>query len=327
MKRMLPLILAALLAALPAAARAETLTLAPQTVTEWKAVFGEVETRDTLPARARIGGTVVNLMVTEGDRVSAGQEIAMVEDDKLAFQLDAIDARMGALQSQLTTAQTDLQRGQDLSERGVITAQRLDQLRTQVEVLQGEIEGLHADRLVIEQQVAEGAVLAPGDGVVLSVPLAKGSVVNPGEEVATIGGGGVFLRLSVPERHAAALVEGDTIEIGEDGTTDIGKLVKVYPQITSGRVQADVEVAGLDGRFVGRRVPVRLPVGERAALLIPAEALLLRGGIDFVTVENADGSHSERAVVPGQSVLRGDVLWREVLSGLAAGDKVVTSHD
>ena len=38
-----------------------------------------------------------------------------------------------------------------------------------------------------------------------------------------------------------------------------GRLAKIYPQIENGRVLADVEVADLDDRFIGRRVPVRLP--------------------------------------------------------------------
>lgn len=317
-------LIAMLCTAVPAPA--ETLTLAPQSVTEWKAIYGEVQTRDTLPARARIGGTITDLLVTEGDHVAAGQRIAMIEDDKLAFQIDAFDARLGALHSQLDTAETDLRRGEDLKERGVITTQRLDQLRTQVDVLRGEISGVEAERLVIEQRISEGGILAPGDGVVLSVPLARGSVVTPGEGVAVIGGGGVFLRLSVPERHATALVEGDPIEIGGDEATQTGLLAKIYPLIEGGRVQADVEVAGLDGRFVGRRVEVRLPVGERQALLVPENALHLRGGIDFIKVEQGE-TVVERAVVPGANIRIGDVMWREIVSGLAAGDVVVIDDE
>ena len=73
---------------------AGTLTLAPTTVTEWKAVYGRVEARDTVPARARIGGLVVDLTVTEGELVKAGQKIATVQDDKIAFQVAALDAQI-----------------------------------------------------------------------------------------------------------------------------------------------------------------------------------------------------------------------------------------
>ena len=80
-----------------APAMAGTIEVTPATVIEWKPVFGQVEARDTVPARARIGGTVVSLDVTEGDRVEAGQRLAMIEDTKLGFQIDAVDARLTAL--------------------------------------------------------------------------------------------------------------------------------------------------------------------------------------------------------------------------------------
>ncbi len=301
---------------------AETLEVTPETVTEWKPVYGQIETRDRVPARARIGGTINELLVTEGDRVEAGARIAVIEDDKLAFRIDAIDARLDSARAQLATAQTDLDRGEQLLERGVITTQRMDQLRTQVQVLQGEISSLSSERLVIEQQITEGAVLAPETGVVLRVPVARGSVVGPGEAVAEIGGGGAFLRLAVPERFAGALAEGDVIENGQDGEARQGELVKLYPLIEGGRVQADVEVDGLDTRFVGRRLPVRLPVAEREALLVPDEALERVGGIDLVQVETAQGV-LKRAVVPGGLVVRDGRAWREILTGLNAGDVIV----
>ncbi|MDX1781640.1 MAG: efflux RND transporter periplasmic adaptor subunit [Thalassovita sp.] len=306
---------------------AETLELVPQTVTEWKPVYGQIETRDRVPARARIGGTISELLVIEGDQVEAGARVAVIVDDKLAFRIDAIDARLDAARAQLGTAQTDLERGEQLLERGVITTQRIDQLRTQVTVLKGEISGLQSERLVVEQQIEEGEVLAPQTGVVLRVPVARGSVVNPGEALAEIGGGGAYLRLSVPERFTGALAEGDTIEIGQDGARKQGELVKLYPLVEGGRVQADVEVEGLDTRFVGRRVPVRLPVAERAALLVPEAAVEKVGGIDFVMVETAQGV-LKRAVVPGVEVTRDGQVWREILSGLDTGDKVmVNGHD
>jgi RND family efflux transporter MFP subunit len=313
-------------ACLSASVSAGTIEVAPAAITEWKPVFGQVEARDTVPARARIGGTVVALDVTEGDRVEAGQRLAMIDDPKLGFQIDALDARLTALRSQAETARTDLARGEQLLERGVIASQRVDQLQTQVTVLEGQISSLEAERLVVLRQIEEGAVLAPEGGIVLSVPVSRGSVVTPGEALAIVGGGGVFLRLAVPERHAADLAQGDAIEIGAEGAMLTGRLAKLYPQIEGGRVQADVEVDGLDQSFVGRRVPVRLPVGERQAILVPASALTRAGGLDVVTVETAAGPVG-RAVVPGKTVERDGVLWREILTGLSAGDVVVTPDE
>ena len=129
--------------------------LEPREVTEWKAVYARIEARDRIPARARLGGTLVELKVTEGDLVESGEPLARIVDQKLDFQMSAIDAQLQALDSQLKNAQAELERGEELLQRGVTTAQRLDALRTQVEVFTNQIEATKADRRVLEQQVTE----------------------------------------------------------------------------------------------------------------------------------------------------------------------------
>lgn len=310
----------------PALAASEQ-TVERHEVTEWRAVFGRVEARDLIPARSRIGGTLVSVEVTEGSEVTAGQVIADIYDPKLELQLDSVQGEIDALQSQLENAQTELQRGEDLLERGVTTAQRLDALRTQVEVLQNQIEATRAQKRVIEEQAAEGAVLAPIAGKVIDVPVTRGSVIMAGETIAQIGGGGFFLRLAVPERHAAYLKEGIEIRIGGEGESRSGRLAKVYPEIDNGRVIADVEVEGLSSDFVNARVLVSLPVGKRSALLVPADRVDTRMGLDFVTVRGAGGDPVDRAVVLGDAHTLDGTPMVEILSGLSAGDVLVAGHE
>lgn len=309
---------------------AEDVAVVSTRVTEWKAVYGTVEARDRIPARARLGGTLVELSVTEGDLVIAGQALARIVDDKLDFQLDALSAQRGALDARLANAQADLSRGEELLKDGVTTTQRVDALRTQVDVLRGEIAALDAQAEVIRQQASEGTVLAPVAGRVLEVPLTKGAVVMPGEVAAVIGGGGTFLRLSVPERHAIALNEGDAIRISDATGDHEGSLARIYPLIEGGRVVADVEIDGLPDRFVGARMLVRLPVGERAALLVPKTSVLTRSGLDFVGLQTA-GKVGLRSVVLGELHLIDGVEMVEVISGLSEGDVVVpaagVNHD
>ena len=311
------LMIVAMIGLWPLTSMADTV-IAPSTVTEWKAVYGRIEARDLVPARARIGGTLVELAVSEGDLVEAGQVLAQVYDQKLDFQLSAIDAQISALQTQLENAQAELTRGENLLERGVTTAQRLDALRTQVGVLEGQIAATGAERSVIEQQAAEGAVLAPATGRVLDVPVTKGAVVMPGEAVASIGGGGFYLRLAIPERHASALVEGASIVIDSAEQPASGTLARIYPQIENGRVIADVEVDGLSSAFVDARVLVRIPVGNRTAITVPASSLITRSGMDFVPVRDGDDVVL-RAVIPGE--VHGDMV--EIVTGLNAGDVIL----
>ena len=312
--------LATLLAGLLATASwADTLVLAPVLRPEWKAVYGRVEARDTVPARARIGGVLVEFLVSEGDIVTAGQRIAVVRDDKIGFQVSALDAQLKSLQAQLDNAEAELARGEALVGQGVATAQRIDQLRTQTDVYRNQIASTEAQRQVAVEQDAEGVILAPLGGRVLTVPAARGAVIMPGETVATIGGGGFFLRLAIPERHAALLEEGATLAVETGGGSVEGRLAKVYPQVENGRVVADVEVADLPTDLVDARLLVRVPVGSREALMIPAEAVATRSGLDFVTVHGPEGE-VERTVVLGER--DGDKV--EVLTGLAAGEEVIT---
>lgn len=305
------------------AARADVIDLAQVQVTEWKAVFGRVEARDRLPARARLGGTLVELAVKEGDQVKAGDLLGRIVDEKLDFQLSAISAQTDSLTAQLANAEAELARGEELLERGVTTAQRLDALRTQVDVIKGQIAAAQAQKAVIGQQAAEGAILAPAEGRVLDVPVAVGAVVMPGEVVATLGGGGIFLRLAVPERHAMAMAEGDVIQIdGQEGPRE-GRLERIYPLIENGRVVADVSVDGLSEAFVDARVLVRLPVGKRAALVVPEAAVITRSGLDFVGVA-VEGGIALRAVVLGERQIVDGASVVEVLTGLRAGDRVET---
>ncbi len=305
-----------------ASANAGSMTLSPVTVPEWKAVYGRVEARDSVPARARISGVAVELNVTEGETVYAGEQIAMVRDDKIDFQVDALDAQLRALQAQLEAANSDFERGQALVQKGVITIQRLDQLSTQVDVIRNQMAATAAQKSVVVQQRAEGVVLAPVDGRVLKVPVTRGAVLMVGETVAVIGGGGFFLRLAIPERHAATLVQGAPIRIMAEESQSEGRLAKIYPQIENGRVIADVEVDTLQTTFVDARVLVKLPIAERHALLVPREAIETRFGVDFVTV-SVSGGHAERAVVIGEVFERADGEFVEVMSGLAAGDVIV----
>ena len=73
-------------------------------------------------------------------------------------------------------------------------------------------------------------------------------------------------------------------------------------------------------------MPVKLPVGERQAILVPETALSQHGGLDFVTVETVEGPVG-RVVVPGAEIERDGETWREILTGLSVGDSVVVSDE
>jgi RND family efflux transporter MFP subunit len=319
-------VLTALITSVPALG-AETLTVALRPVSDEKAVFATVESISVVPARGRIGGTVVQLNVREGDPVTRGQAIAIIGDEKLALQMKALDAQIAALQAQSDQAQIDFERTEGLVERGTLPRVKLDETRTALNVAQNSLRARTAERAVVNQQLSEGQVLAPDDGRVLKKLVTVGSVVLPGDPVVMVAQQHFKLRLRVPERHAQFLKAGDKVrvdgaEFGE-GAEKWGVIDLVFPQIEEGRVIADAIVEGLGEYFVGDRLRVWISGGERPAYVIPSNYVKTRFGIDYVLLREGDRA-VDVPVQRGRDRPSPDLPdGLEILSGIRAGDQLV----
>ncbi len=320
----LPILAAAFAAmVLPAFADEPGVAVARIEIDDRKAVIATVETLREVAARARIGGTVAQLLVREGDQVAAGSRIAQVVDEKLALQVQAVDARIQAQQAQRDQARIDFDRAEDLRRSGTVATARVDEARTRLDVAERTLRAVRAERDVLLQQSAEGAVFSPGPGRILRVPVNERSVVLAGDTIATIAADAYVLRLRLPERHARNLKAGDRILVGARGLQAAGapealrsgRVVLVYPQIDQGRVVADVEVDGLGDYFVGERTRVYISTGTRSALVVPPELVVRKHGVDYVRL--ADGT--DVVVQVGAATDRGI----EILAGLRGGDRVI----
>jgi RND family efflux transporter MFP subunit len=316
------------LAVLPAGiARADTLTVKQQPIDDEKAVFATVESISVVPARGRIGGTVAQLKVREGDRVTAGQAIATIGDEKLVLQMKSLDAQIEALQAQANQAQLDFTRTEGLVERGILPRVKLDEQRTALNVADNSLRAKTAERAVINEQLNQGQVLAPADGRVLKRLITVGSVVLAGDPIVTVAQENFKLRLRVPERHARFLKAGDKVRV--DGAELGGEASKwgvidlVYPQIEEGRVIADATVEGLGEYFVGDRLRVWISGGNRPAFVIPASYVKTRFGIDYVQLRKADGTVDVPVQRGRESPTPELPDGLEILSGIRAGDQLV----
>ena len=151
-----------------------------------------------------------------------------------------------------------------------------------------------------------------------------------GESIATIAANEYLLRLEVPERHAKHMRAGEPLQLGQRGLTangeplSQGRISLVYPEIQSGRVIADAEVAGLGDYYVGERTLVFISAGKRHAIVLPADLTFKRFGLDYVRILNSDDQPIDVVVQLGQ-FLRGPASEREVeiLSGVKPGDRIL----
>ena len=309
-----------------ASAEAASYDVKQQTVFDLKPVFASVQSMDVTQGRARIGGTLVELLVDEGDVVEAGQKLALVRDAKQKLQIAAFASKLRSLQAQLQLAKTTLKRVSTLQKTGKASQSELDKSQTQVDVVTADIAALKLDQAVVREAQSQGDVLVPARGRVLSVKVTRGAVVMPGEAIADIAADSYILRLMLPERHARFIKKGDTVLVAERGMLDVnddsrqstrgeGIVSQVYPELDNGRVVADVQVEGLGDFFVGERVRVWVSTDKRQAFVIPEDYIHRRYGLSFVYL--SDGS--EIVIQPGTQLASGI----EVLSGLQMGDTLV----
>ncbi|MDE2465950.1 MAG: efflux RND transporter periplasmic adaptor subunit [Alphaproteobacteria bacterium] len=297
-------------------------------ISDEKPVFARIETKNIVPARARVGGTVAEISVLQGDHVTLGQRIALVGDPKLALAVQAATAQMEAARAQLAQARADYQRAVGLMKADAISQAAFDAAKTAFDVAGKNLAAKAALRAEAEQQLREGQILAPATGRVLTISATAGTVVMPGDSIATVAVQDFVLRLQVPERHARFLKAGDRIrvngaDIGLGPGPKFGTITLVYPQIANGLVQADATVPGLTDYYVGERVQVWISVGERKAIVVPSSYVFTKDGIDYVRLVHKWGSED----IPVQRGLAhptpSEPDGLEILSGLHDGDRIL----
>lgn len=310
----------------PAPARAPAagrLTLAYSTVADIKPVSATLTTRDMGEARSRISGILVSLLIKEGDIVRQGQVIATVKDDRLALVTASYDAQVAAAAADAARAQGDLTRTRTLFDKGIYAQARMDQVEAMAKAANATLAAAKAQRAASAELGAQGAILAPASGRVLTADVPLGSVVIAGQSVARITAGPTVVRIELPEGQAQALRVGDEVQLAAEdlrGVASVGRVSQIYPSVTAGQVVADVSAAGLPEDLVGQRVRVGVRIGQRQTLMVPRRYVSTRYGIDYVRLVGKDGSASE---TPVQTTATAAGAVVEILSGVRPGDVLV----
>jgi RND family efflux transporter MFP subunit len=317
--------------ALASASADEVYEVQGRAVDDLKAVFATVRSTNEIPARVRTGGTVASLNITWGSEVKTGDVIATVTDQKLALKMQSLDAQIVGLKSRAETARIELERQEQLAQKGFAASAKLDEARAASEVATNALKSAEAERSVVIQQEQEGKVLAPAEGRVLTVPVTVGSVVMPGETIAKIAANGYVLRLELPERNARFIHERDPVAVGSaellssNDALGKGTITLVYPELQDGRVIADAKAPGLGKYFVGERVLAWISAGKRNAIVVPRDYLFKRFGLDYARIQESDGKTMDAVVQLGQPARLEDhgTAFVEVLAGLRTGDRLV----
>lgn len=317
---------------------------------------GYVVARRMATVSSKVTGKVRDVLIEEGQRVEAGQILAHLDPVDAAAQRTLSAAQLAAAQSQISGAQAQLKEAEANTARlTTLVTQKLvsraqydeavatrDSLRAQLTSAQRNAQVARDALQIADNGVDNTIVRAPFAGVVIAKAAQAGEIVSP------LSAGGGFTRTGIGTIVDMNSLEAE-VEVGESFIGRVkagmrtetqlnayqdwkipGHVIAIIPAADRGKATVKVRVA-LDAKGDARIVP---EMGARvgfldatppaqtkvaAGVLVPTSAIASRNDKDVVFVLVGD-KVSQRAVQLGRSL--GDD--REVLSGLAGGDVVVT---
>lgn len=140
--------------------------------------IGMAEAFSVVAVHAQITGELTSVNFKDGDEVTKGQELFTLDRRPLEATLQQVQANLDRDIAQLANAKAQLQRYQDLSDRGIATREQLDQSRTTLAALEATTV---ADRASVENakvQLAYATIAAPISGRVGKLLVSVGNLVR-----------------------------------------------------------------------------------------------------------------------------------------------------
>ena len=257
---------------------------------------------------AQAGGRLKQLLVKVGDRVGAGQAVARMEATQAA-----------QAQIQLADAKPNFARMDELYKVGGVSKAQWEQAKSAVD--QAKLAYGNA---------AENTVLrSPISGFVTAKNYDNGDMTSPQLPVVVIQQiAPVKAVIGVSEQYYSYLKKGAAATLSVDALgeeTFSGIVTNIFPTLdpVTHTVSTEIEVANKDLKLrPGMYARVHLDFGTKEALTVPDKAIVRQAGSGARYVYVFSGGKAVyRAVELGQQ--QGDLY--EVVSGLNAGDQVITS--
>ncbi len=263
---------------------------------------------------AETAGKVVFTGIKEGDLVRAGQVLARVDNAAIKLQIEATEV-------QLDGVKADVNRYTKLAQAEAVPGVNLEKALIQQRSLDVQLKTLR-------DQLARTTLTAPFSGIVTQRFFDLGSVLVPGAPLVQLTDiSGLKLTVAVPEKEVLLFRAGQPVHITVDAYPGVGFSGKV----SLIGVQADA----------AHNFPVEVTVPNSAKHPLKAGMF---GALSFQSKANHDALALPKAALigtakeprvyvvdNGRAVLRTVVLgasnneFYEVLSGLQAGDEVITS--
>ena len=271
-------------------------------------------------------GRLAQVLVTEGDRVHAGQTLARLDATPLSDAVQQAEAQLAQAQAQASNAATRLARARQAFAAGVAAQQEVDDAGLQEQSARAAVRAARAGLSTARNQLARGELKAPFDGVVAKVAAAAGEPVDPSKMVVEVARIDVLeLRAPIAPSQAASLRAGQpaTIESeAQPGMRFPGEVIAVASVVdpATGSALVRIRVPNQQGLLRANVVGRARVVADvhSSALLVPKPAIV--GGPDGPGVEIVDQGKALRVPV---KTGYDDGRLVEVLEGVSEGQSVI----
>jgi RND family efflux transporter MFP subunit len=331
----------------------QTETVHLESVPQAYQAAGTIHSANTAILAAQLGGTVREIRVNAGDHVKRGQLLAVLDDRSAQAQMQGAEAGVNeAVQGEaeveqgLKAATADRQfaeatfnRYKALLAKNSLSRQEFDGAEARYQAALANERSMEAKKqqVLARQQQARSQqdsartylsfsrIDSPLDGVVTAKSVDAGTVVMPGTPVLTVEETTRYrLEASLPEEYLPSAKTGASVSISTEHGQFEGRVAEVVPaaDVTSHTFMVKIDLPHDCNCRSGEYGQASFPIGEAKRLAVPSSAVLDHGELQGIFVVGADGNVEYRLVKTG--ITFGNRV--EILSGLAAGEKVAISQ-
>lgn len=281
---------------------------------------------------ARTNGYVQRWIADIGDRVKAGETLAIIEAPEVDQELAQVQAALQQARANVTLARNNATRWNDLGKEKAVAQQEIDEKVATLGAREADVSAAEANVARLIQLKHYQTITAPFDGVVSARNIDIGSLITAGS------GGRELYRISqtttlrvyanVPQAYVRSVKPGLEAEVmlGEfPGKTFVGKVVRIAGTLdaTSRTLLTEVELDNSNGELLAGmfgQVRFRLTPGE-PPVLIPSNAVMVRAdGVQVVTLGAGNTLHYQKVKIG-----RDFGTQLEILSGLDEGTRIVAN--
>lgn len=144
---------------------------------------GKVKAKQHSLLGFEVSGKVTDVLVDVGDKVNKGDELAVLDIERLMIKHKELTANLQQISAQKKLNEANLKRQKSLISQGYTSEQRVDELSAEKSILAANAQTINANISSIEYQIKHSTLIAPFNGIVSVRHISQGDVVEAGKPI------------------------------------------------------------------------------------------------------------------------------------------------